>query len=475
MKYEKMIREILDKIGGEENIENVYHCATRLRFQLKDEEITDETAIKEIDGVLSVVRGGGQFQIVIGRHVGDVHKELLEIWGGGQEKEVKDAKEFKEEMKKKKISSSFIDVVSGVFTPILNLLMATGVLKGILALLTATGVLSSASGTYQMLSVVGDCFFYYIPVFLGYTSMKKFGGTPFYGIAIGAALVCPTVMNIMGGDPLFILFEGTVFESPIYTTFLGLPVILMNYASSVIPVILICFFAAKVEGFFDKRMPNLIKAFAVPLLTLLVSIILGFFIIGPVATFASNILGVTMNALFNVNATICGFVYGALIQVCVMFGVHWGFVALNINSMATMGFDAITIAGMASAFGQAGVVLMIMLKARNKKLKEVCGPAIISAMFGITEPAIYGMTLQFKKPFIVACLSSGIGGAIIGFAGVKQYTAGTNGVFGWLQVINPQTGFDSTVAAAIIACAVSFAASIILMKVFDKKLDIENI
>ena len=151
-----------------------------------------------------------------------------------------------------------------------------------------------------------------------------------------------------------------------------------------------------------------------------------------------------------------------------MFGVHWGFVAISVNNLATMGFDPITIAGLSSAFAQAGVVLMIMLKTRNKKLKSVCGPAILSAMVGITEPAIYGVTLQFKKPFILACLASGIGGAIIGFGGVKQYFYGTNGIFGWLQVINPETGFDSSVVAAIIACIVSFAAAIILMAVFGK-------
>ena len=155
--------------------------------------------------------------------------------------------------------------------------------------------------------------------------------------------------------------------------------------------------------------------------------------------------------------------------------VHWGFVALNVNNMATLGYDAITIAGLASAFAQAGVVLMIMLKTKNKKLKGVCGPAIISAMFGITEPAIYGVTLQFKRPFILACLASGIGGAIIGFGGVKQYSAGTNGIFGWLQVINPQTGFDSTVVAAIIACIASFVSAVVLMKIFDKKLGIDHI
>lgn len=156
------------------------------------------------------------------------------------------------------------------------------------------------------------------------------------------------------------------------------------------------------------------------------------------------------------------------LQLCVMFGVHWGFVAISVNNLATLGYDPITIAGLASAFGQAGVVLMIMLRTKNKKLKSVCGPAIISAMVGITEPSIYGVTLQFKKPFMLACLASGIGGAIIGFGGVKQYVYGTNGIFGWLQVINPQTGFDSSVLAAIIACAVSFIAAIILMMTIGK-------
>lgn len=156
------------------------------------------------------------------------------------------------------------------------------------------------------------------------------------------------------------------------------------------------------------------------------------------------------------------------LQLCVMFGVHWGFVAISVNNLATLGYDPITIAGLASAFGQAGVVLMIMLRTKNKKLKSVCGPAIISAMVGITEPSIYGVTLQFKKPFMLACLASGIGGAIIGFGGVKQYVYGTNGIFGWLQVINPQTGFDSSVLAAIIACVVSFIAAIILMMTVGK-------
>lgn len=469
MKYETMIWEITEKVGGKDNIASVYHCMTRLRLQLKDEEKADDEGVKAIDGVLSIVKNGGQYQIVIGQHVRDVYKEMSILLGLDAEKsEVKDAKEFKEEMKKKKVANQFIDLISGVFTPVLGMLTATGVIKGILALLSASGLLAADSGTYQLLNIVGDCFFNFLPVFLGYTAMKKFGGTPFIGIAIGAALVYPSITTIMAGEPLYTLFSGTIFESPVYVTFLGIPVILMNYASSVIPVIVTCFFAAKVERFFAKRISELFKTFAVPALTLIISVILGFMVIGPIATFASNLLGAAFTALFALNATLSGFLYGALIQVCVMFGVHWGFVAISVNNLATMGYDPITIAGLASAFAQAGVVLMIMLKTRNKKLKSVCGPAILSAMVGITEPAIYGVTLQFKKPFILACLASGIGGAIIGFGGVKQYFYGTNGIFGWLQVINPQTGFDSSVIAAILACIVSFVAAIVLMAIFGK-------
>ncbi len=266
----------------------------------------------------------------------------------------------------------------------------------------------------------------------------------------------------------YLLIAGTIFETPVYIEFLGIPVLLMNYASSVIPVIVTSFFAAKMEKFFAQHISDLFKTFAVPALTMLTSIILGFLLIGPVATFASNLLGAAFTGLFDMSAILSGFLYGALIQVCVMFGIHWGFVAISVNNLATIGYDPITIAGLASAFGQAGVVLMIMLKTRNKKLKSVCGPALLSAMVGITEPSIYGVTLQFKKPFILACLASGIGGAIIGFGGVKQYFYGTNGIFGWLQVINPQTGFDSSVVAAIVACAVSFVAAVVLMAVFGK-------
>lgn len=470
MKYEAMIRDIMAEIGGKENIISIYHCATRLRFKLKDESAADEAKIKEVTGVLSVIKSGGQFQVVIGQHVNDVYREMNELYhlDGNTEPVLKDAKEFKNEMKDKKITSRFIDVISGVFTPILGMMMAAGVIKGILALLLASGLLAATDGTYLILNIVGDSFFNFLPVFLGYTAMKKFGGTPFIGMAIGAALVYPSISGIMAGDALYTLFAGTIFESPVYVTFLGIPVILMNYASSVIPVIAICFFAAKVENAVAKRVGDLLRSFVVPVVTLILSIVLGFLIIGPIVSFMSSLLGAGVSALFALNATITGFLYGTLIQVCVMFGIHWGFVAISLNNLATLGYDPITIAGLASAFGQAGVVLVIMIKTRNKKLKATCGPALISAMVGITEPCVYGVTLQYKKPFILACIASGLGGAIIGGAGVKQYVYGINGIFGWLQTINPDIGFDATTLAAILACVVSFIAAIILMLIFGK-------
>ena len=299
MKYEMMIREIIEKIGGKENIISAYHCATRLRFKLKDESRADEAGIKGVEGVLSVIKGGGQFQVVIGQHVGDVYKEMNTLYNlNGENTELKDAKEFKEGMKDKKVSSRLLDTISGVFTPVLGMLMATGVIKGVLALLTATGILNSADGTYQILNIVADSFFNFLPLFLGYTAMKKFGGTPFLGVAIGASLVYPSIAVIMAGEPLFNVFSGTIFESPVYVTFLGIPVILMNYAGSVIPVIIICSFTVQVEMFFAKRVNYLLRSFLVPALTPIRRVSFGLLFIGPVVSFFSPLQAAGVSAVF---------------------------------------------------------------------------------------------------------------------------------------------------------------------------------
>lgn len=472
MKYEKLVQEILACVGGSDNIDSVVHCATRLRFHLKDATVVKEEELKNIEGVLSLIKSGGQHQVVIGSHVGDVYKELVQMTSlGGDQKEtvLKDATEVKSEFKEKKVKSSFIDLISGIFAPVLGIMMATGFIKGILVLLTTAGILSTTSGTYQILYMIGDSFFNFLPIFLGYTAMKKFGGSPFLGLTIGAVLLYPTIGTIIAGDPLYTLFAGSAFEMPVYATFLGIPVLLRSYTSTVFPVIFICYLASKIEKGLDKKINGFMKTLVVPAITLIVSLVVGFIVVGPVISIVSDFIGVAMSWVFSVSSFVGGFLYGLLIQFCVVFGVHWGFVAISINNIASLGFDPVTIAGLASAFGQIGVVTVIMLSVRNKKTKSVCASAIISGLFGITEPAIYGVTLQNKTAFILASLASGVGGAIIGFFGVKQYTYGANGIFGWIQVINPEVGFDSTVVAAIVACIVSYVLGVILMATIGKK------
>lgn len=473
MQYEKLIQDILENVGGADNIEDAVHCATRLRLRLKDDSKVNEDALNNVDGVLKLMKVNGQHQIVIGTHVNMVYKEFMQVLGREEKEQIdedlKDASEMKAEMKDKRVKSSLIDYISAIFAPMLGVMMATGFLKGILVLLTAIGALETTSGTYQILYMIGDSLFYFMPVFLGYTSMKKFGGTPFLGMTIGLIMVYPTITTIMSGEAVSTIFTGTMFQSDVYTTFLGIPVLLRNYSSTVFPVIMICLLAAKLEGFFQKHIPSLVSSFLTPCFTLMISVVLGFIVIGPVIAIVSDLLGAVISWVFGINGLIGGLVYGALIQVCVIFGVHWGFIAIAINNMVTLGYDPVTITGMCSAFGQIGVVLVIMLKTKNKKLKNVSAPAIISGLFGITEPAIYGITLQNKTAFILASIASGVGGAICGAAGVKCYTMGSGGILGWIQTINPATGIDGTVIAGIVGCAISFVVAIILMSTVGKK------
>lgn len=484
MSYEDMVDRIVKLVGGPENVKSAYHCVTRLRFKVKDEGKVDLPALNEVEGTLSTISSAGQIQVIIGQHVGDVYDAMQEKYhfgqdaslapeGGVADDELVDAAVYKEEMKGQKVSSNIIDLISGLFTPVLGMMVATGLIKGINTFLNAMGLIATTDGAYILLNAMGDCFFYFLPIFLGYTAMKKFRGTPALGALMGAALVYPTIVAATSGDALYTLFEGTLFASPVYFEFFGIPVALVSYTSTVIPVICICAVAAPLERWLNQRIHPMLKSFFVPAIVLVVALSLGFIIIGPIVNLVSNLLGAAITAIYDNVPIVAGFIYGAIIQVCVIFGVHWGFVAISVNNLATMGSDPVTICGMASAFGQAGVVLAIVLRTKNKRLEGIGMSAIISAMVGITEPCIYGVTLQRKKAFTLACLASGLGGAIIGGAGVRQYVYGVNGVFGWMQVI-PPTGFDATVMASIIACVVSFVAAFGLAMALYSKLDIEK-
>ncbi|MFD1388833.1 beta-glucoside-specific PTS transporter subunit IIABC [Oceanobacillus oncorhynchi subsp. oncorhynchi] len=462
MKYEQLAKDIIENVGGKENVYSVVHCITRLRFKLKDESKAQTEVLKNMDDVVTVMKSGGQYQVVIGNHVPDVYQAVVQVGGFEARGEV-DPDNGNQE--KQSLLNRFIDLISGIFTPILGVLVATGMIKGFNALFLSAGWLEDTSGTYQLLNAAGDSLFYFLPIFLGYSASKKFGLTPFIGMAIGASLVYPALSGITEGEPLYTLFTGTIFESPVHITFLGIPVILMSYASSVIPIILATFFGSKVEKGLKKVMPSVVKAFLVPFFTILIVVPITFLVIGPIATWAGQALGAGITWIYDLTPLVAGLLLAGFWQVFVVFGLHWGIVAVGINNLAVAGQDPLLGITFAASFAQIGAVLGVWIKTRKQSLKTLSFPAFISGIFGITEPAIYGITLPLKKPFIMSCIASGIGGAILGLAGTKIYMMGGLGVFGYINRINPE-GIDFGFWGAVIATIVAFVLGFVLTYLF---------
>lgn len=460
MKYEQLAKNIIANVGGKENVSSVVHCITRLRFKLKDESKANTEVLKNMDDVVTVMKSGGQYQVVIGNHVSDVYKAVVEAGNFSSSAPVE------EEKSDANVFNRFIDVISSIFTPILGVLAATGMIKGLNALFVAAGWLDNTSGTYQILNAVGDSLFYFFPIFLGYTAIKKFGGSPFIGMAIGAALVYPTLSGLTAGDPLYTLFGGTMFESPVFITFLGIPVILMSYASSVIPIILAAYFAARVEKGFKKIIPDVVKTFVVPFMTLLVVVPITFIVIGPIATWAGQLLGQATLGIYNLSPIIAGLFIGGLWQVFVIFGLHWGLVPIAINNLTTLKADPVLAMSFAASFAQIGAVLAVWMRIKQQKLKSLSIPAFISGIFGVTEPAIYGITLPLKKPFIMSCIGGAVGGAILGFANSNYYMIGGLGIFGIPTFIHPTDGITFGFWGAIISIIAAFIVGFVLTLLF---------
>lgn len=361
MKYEQLAKDIIKNVGGRENVNSVVHCVTRLRFKLKDESKANTEVLKNMEDVITVMKSGGQYQVVIGNHVPEVYKAVVEIGNFQSDPSVVE----EDSGEKQGLFNKFIDLISGIFAPTLGVLAATGMIKGVNALFVALGWYANTSGTYHILNAVGDSLFYFFPIFLGYTAMKKFGGNHFVGMAIGAALVYPTLSGLTAGDPLYTLFAGTLFESPVHITFLGIPVILMSYSSSVIPIILATYVGAKLEKWFAKVIPAVVKTFLVPFFTLLISVPLAFIIIGPLATWLGMLLGEATLWIYDLSPIITGIVIGGLWQVFVMFGLHWGLIPIAINNISVHGSDYILAFNSATSLATACVRYFSSHKAKK--------------------------------------------------------------------------------------------------------------
>lgn len=453
-KYDGLARIIIQNVGGKDNIVSLTHCVTRLRFKLKDESKANTEILKETDGVVTIIQGGGQYMVVIGNHVPDVYAAVVKR--GHLAAASDDKAEDNGPKKKQKPLDVFINILTGVFTPVLGVLCACGILKGFLALFVTIGVLNNASATYTFLNALSDGLFYYFPIILGFTSAKKFGISELEGLVIGATLIYPGLLNGTAAD------VSNIFGIPVTMPAGG------DYTGSVIPVICAVAFAGWFEKRYKRFIPDTIKMFTLPLITCFVTICMTFWVIGPVASGASDLLGAGFTAIYNFSPTVMGFAVGATWQLLVMFGLHWCISPLMINNIQTIGFDTIMVGMFGASFAQLGAVLAISLKTRNKKLKSLCAPASISAIAGVTEPAIYGITLPKKKPFIITCIIGAFTGGIIAATGSKYYTPPGMGIFGYTAFVNTTTGDISGMIWAIVTSVIALAASFVLVYITYK-------
>ncbi|RPA60651.1 PTS beta-glucoside transporter subunit IIABC [Aerococcus agrisoli] len=444
-KYTDLAEDIVDKVGGADNVKEVRHCVTRLRFYLKDESKADTEYLKNRDGVVTVMQAGGQYQVVIGNHVPQVYEEVVKVGHLNDGGEVP-ADDGQDDGKKASLFDTFIDIVSSLFQPFLGALAAAGILKGIAALMAALGV-ATTSGLYLVFNIMGDGLFQYLPIVLAVTAAKKFKMNQFTAIAIAGALVYPNLAT------LFV--EGT--------NFFGIPLTLPmgGYYSTVLPVILAIYLASKVEHFMTKITPDNLKMFAVPMVTIMITVPLTFLLVGPVANTASSWIGALFTNLYAFSPVFYGLILGVAWQVLVMFGLHWGLIPIAILDMTQNGSSVLLIAALLPCFTQVGVLAAIYLKTKEDKVKKGVIPTLISAIFGVTEPAIYGFTLPMRTPFIISCIVSGIVGAFLAFFNVTAYSVGAMGIFVLPSLINPANGsFHSLIYAAIgivIAVGLSFA------------------
>ena len=445
MAYEKLAADIIEGIGGSDNVVSVVHCATRLRFKLQTHSKAKVAELKNNPEIIMVVESGGQFQVVIGNHVGDVFNAVQDALGS------LNTNKSEPEEGKGNIFNSFIDIVSSIFTPLLGMMAASGILKGLLALSIAFNWLTPTDGTYQILFAIGDALFYFFPIVLGYTAAKKFGGSPFVSMAIGGALVHPTMMAA---------FQASQAPAAEALTFLGMPVTFLNYSSSVIPIIIAAWAASKLEKLFNGFLPSAVRNFFTPLFCIIIVGAATFLLIGPAATTLSVALASGYEWLYQANSVLAGLVMGAGWQVFVIFGLHWGFVPLIINNFSAFGSDTMMPLLIPAVLGQAGATLGILLKTKDAKLKTIAGSAFTAGLFGITEPAVYGVTLPRKKAFVFGCMGGAIGAAIIGYFNARAYSFGLPSILSFPQLI-PVTGIDTSVWAAVIGSviAIVFAAA----------------
>ncbi|CCF12183.1 PTS system, beta-glucoside-specific IIABC component family protein [Brevibacillus laterosporus GI-9] len=443
MDKEKVAKEIVALVGGKENIAHVTHCMTRLRFNLHDDQLADKERLEKTKGVMGTMKSGGQFQVIIGNDVAQVYKEIMkssDIAASIQGKE-------KGMQKKQNPISAIFDVIAGVFTPILPAIAGAGMIKGLLSLAATFGWMSPDDSTYQILNAIGDGAFYFLPLILAFSAANKFGNNPFIAVSVAAAVLHPQLTALLGTGQS--------------TSFMGIPVTAVTYASSVIPIVITIWLASYVEKFVDNLIHKSMKLILVPMLTLLIVVPLMLIAIGPIGTIIGNGLASGIIALFDHAGLFAGVLLGGTMSLIIITGMHYALIPIMIGSVAQLGYDYILPIMFVANLAQAGAAFGVFLKSRNKEFKSIAMSTSITATMGITEPAMYGVNMRLKKPFIAALIGGAVSGAFISLFKTKAYIVGGNAGLPGLPILVGET-FWYAIIGLIIAFIVGAVMTYIL-------------
>lgn len=402
MKNEDLAKQILN-IVGRSNITYVTHCATRLRFNVKDETTVDLKALDRLEGVLKAQFKSGQLQIIIGAKVKGVFDAVSEMVDLSQ-----DGIEVKGVKQKKNPISRVVETLSGIFGPVIPVLIGCGMVKSLLAIMTTLKLIETTSGAYQVFNLISSLIFYFFPFFLAVSAAKKFKTSEYLAVALAGAYMYPTIMD----------GAAKVAETGINSlSFFGLPILFVNYKSTIIPIIISVWIMSYVYKFIDKHIPDMFKMLFVPMLVLFIMVPLGLIAIGPFGTYIGRSVAAIVSYLYTTNGVIGAFLFGTFRPVLIIFGMHYAITPINSQLIAEYGYSVISPANLTGNLAQAGACLGVFLLLKNKVNKSSALTSGVTALFGITEPAIFGFNLKYKKPFICAMLAGGIGAAYVNFWG----------------------------------------------------------
>lgn len=444
MDYRQMAEQILQGVGGKENVAMLTHCATRLRFNLVDESKADDKKVQSIKGVSGISNKGGQYQVIIGSDVGEPYKELKDMGVGGSEENT-----AKQPEKKQKIGTVIVDTLSGIFTPILPAITGAGMLKAILALLPLAGV-NESSQTYQIISILADAAYYFLPLLLAWSAAMKFKCNPCLAITLAGLLVHPNLIALLAG-------EETV-------RFLGIPVKAATYSYSVIPIILIVWLMSYVEKLAYKYVPKCLRYFLAPLIVFLITGIVGLIVLGPIGAVLGDGLVAIFDFLIDKARVVTMVFTGAFMPILVLTGMHHGFTPITVALFAAYGFDPIMFpAALASNMSQAGSSFAVAIRAKDSDVRSQAASAGLTALMGVTEPALFGVNIRYKRP-LYGCFIGGAAGALFAsLMNLKAYANAAPGLASIAMFIGEEKfNILWAVLTIVIAVGVSFIATWIL-------------